>query len=192
MRIRMDRLSVRNMRNWGEIWLGLQLWDMLELDGFWSKRLVQSRKGTDWLALLKAIVIYRLTAPGSELQMHERWLKDSAAEELFGSGVLTGRSTLYNCLVAMVDEMGRPIFQNNAQEGANGSVLGASIKLEEAVADGKLLVGDPKRVIGNVVQDIMVENDRDIQKHTVIYSAYARMQAALIDDQSFASLSLAE
>ena len=98
VRIRMDRLSVRNMRNWGEIWLGLQLWDMLELDGFWSKRLVQSRKGTDWLALLKAIVIYRLTAPGSELQMHERWLKDSAAEELFGSGVLTGRSTLYNCL----------------------------------------------------------------------------------------------
>ena len=98
VRIRMDRLSVRNMRNWGEIWLGLQLWDMLELDGFWSKHLVQSRKGTDWLALLKAIVIYRLTAPGSELQMHERWLKDSAAEELFGSGVLTGRSTLYNCL----------------------------------------------------------------------------------------------
>ena len=71
---------------------------MLELDGFWSKRLIQSRKGTDWLALLKAIVIYRLTAPGSELQMHERWLKDSAAEELFGSGVLTGKSTLYNCL----------------------------------------------------------------------------------------------
>lgn len=109
-----------------------------------------------------------------------------------GLTVYTSNTTLYNCLVAMVDEMGRPIFQNNAQEGANGSVLGASIKLEEAVADGKLLVGDPKRVIGNVVQDIMVENDRDIQKHTVIYSAYARMQAALIDDQSFASLSLAE
>ena len=30
--------------------------------------------------------------------MHERWLKDSASEELFGSGVFTGRSTLYNCL----------------------------------------------------------------------------------------------
>ena len=30
--------------------------------------------------------------------MHERWLKDCAAEELFGPGVLTGRSTLYNCL----------------------------------------------------------------------------------------------
>ena len=98
VRIQMNRLSVRNMRNWGEVWLGLQLWDMLELDCFWSSRIDKSRKGTDWLALLKAIVIYRLAAPGSELQMHERWLKDCAAEELFGPGVLTGRSTLYNCL----------------------------------------------------------------------------------------------
>ena len=87
VRIQMNRLSVRNMRNWGEVWLGLQLWDMLELDCFWSSRIDKSRKGTDWLALLKAIVIYRLAAPGSELQMHERWLKDCAAEELFGPGV---------------------------------------------------------------------------------------------------------
>ena len=98
VRIQMNRLSVRNMRNWGEVWLGLQLWDMLELDNFWARRIDKSRKGTDWLALLKAIIIYRLTAPGSELQMHERWLKDCAAEELFGPGVLTGRSTLYNRL----------------------------------------------------------------------------------------------
>ena len=98
VRIQMNRLSVGNMRNWGEVWLGLQLWDMLELDDFWSSRIDKSRKGTDWPALLKAIAIYRLTAPGSELQMHERWLKDCAAEELFGPGVLTGRSTLYNCL----------------------------------------------------------------------------------------------
>ena len=58
VRIQMNRLSVRNMRNWGEVWLGLQLWDMLELDDFWSSRIHKGRKGTDWLALLKAIVIY--------------------------------------------------------------------------------------------------------------------------------------
>lgn len=97
-------------------------------------------------------------------------------------------TTLYNYLVAMVDDNGRPIFQPNAQDGAKGSVIGAVVRLEEAVADGKILVGDPKRVIGNVVQDVMVETDRDIKAHTVIYSAYARMQAELIDDQSFASL----
>ena len=34
IRIQMNRLSVRNMRNWGEVWLGLQLWDMLYLTSF--------------------------------------------------------------------------------------------------------------------------------------------------------------
>ena len=36
VRIRMDRLTVRNARNWGEVWLGTVLWDMLGLDGFWK------------------------------------------------------------------------------------------------------------------------------------------------------------
>lgn len=98
VRIRMDRLSVRNLRNWGEVWLGMVLWDMLGLDGFWAGRLPASRKGTDWLALLKAIVMYRFTAPGSELQMHSNWLANTAVEELVGPGALTGRSTLYACL----------------------------------------------------------------------------------------------
>ena len=98
VRIRMDRLSVRNLRNWGEVWLGMVLWDMLGLDGFWAGRLPASRKGTDWLALLKAIVMYRFAAPGSELQMHSNWLANTAVEELVGPGALTGRSTLYACL----------------------------------------------------------------------------------------------
>lgn len=98
VRIRMDRLAVRNMRNWGEVWLGMELWDMLGLDGFWKGRLEPSRKGTDWLAILKAIVMYRLTDPGSELAMHANWLANTAIEELVGPGALTGLSTLYSCL----------------------------------------------------------------------------------------------
>ena len=49
VRIRMDRLTVRNVRNRGEAWLGL--------DGFCTPRFGPSRKGTDWLALMKAIVL---------------------------------------------------------------------------------------------------------------------------------------
>ena len=98
VRIRMDKLVVKNMRNWGEVWLGTELWDKLGLDGFWSVRLSPSRKGTDWLAIMKAIVMYRLTDPGSELDMHTNWLANTAIEELIGPGALTGRSTLYSCL----------------------------------------------------------------------------------------------
>ena len=34
VRIRMDRLTVRNAREWGEVWLGMEQWGMLGLDGF--------------------------------------------------------------------------------------------------------------------------------------------------------------
>ena len=98
VRIRMDGLAVKNMRNWGEVWLGTVLWDKLGLDGFWASRLPPSRKGTDWLAIMKAIVMYRLTDPGSELGMHTNWLANTAVEELVGVGALTGLSTLYSCL----------------------------------------------------------------------------------------------
>lgn len=98
VRIRMDRQAVRNVRNWGEAWPGREPWDRLGLDGFWAPRLGPSRKGTDWLAVMKAIVLYRFTDPGSELRMHTGWLANTAVEELVGPGALTGRSTLYNCL----------------------------------------------------------------------------------------------
>ena len=28
---------VENVRNWGEVWLGLELWDKRGLDGFWRE-----------------------------------------------------------------------------------------------------------------------------------------------------------
>lgn len=130
----------------------------------------------------------KLPAAGNEFTYEELAKTFGMCKRCHGLTAYVSNTTLYNYLVSMVDANGRPIFQPNAQDGAKGSVIGAAIRLEEAVADGEILVGDPKRVIGNVVQDVMVETDRDIKAHTVIYSAYARMQAELIDDKSFASL----
>lgn len=104
--------------------------------------------------------------------------------------VYATRKTIYNYLVGMVDNNKVPIFQLNAQKGAEGSILGAIIKVEDAVADGKLLVGDAKKVTYNMVQDIMVEKDRDIKTHKVIHSGYARGEGALIDDKAFAELTV--
>lgn len=96
------------------------------------------------------------------------------------------RSTIYNYLVAMVDSTGRPIFQPSAQAGQEGTLIGAVIKVEDSVADGKLLVGDAKKVVYNMVQDITIETDKDIKNHNNIYSGYARGQGVLIDDSAFA------
>ena len=111
VRIRTDRLVVKNLRNWGEVWLGTVLRDKLGLDDFWKARLSSSRKGTDWLSVMKAIVLYRFTDPGSELRMHSNWMANTAIEELIGPGALTGRSTLYSCLDRVIwpsDEWRKP------------------------------------------------------------------------------------
>lgn len=116
---------------------------------------------------------------------------------LFGSlarvsnvAVYAKRSTIYRYLVGMVDTSGRPIFQTTAQQGAAGTILGATIKVEDAVADNVMLIGDPKKVVYNMVQDIMIESDRDIKKHVTTYSGYARGQGALIDGEAFAQLTV--
>lgn len=104
--------------------------------------------------------------------------------------VYATRATIYNYLVGMVDTTGRPIFQPSAQAGQEGTLLGASIKVEDAVADDVLLIGDGSKVVYNMVQDIMIENDRDIKKHVVTYSGYARGSGALIDPLAFAQMTI--
>lgn len=100
------------------------------------------------------------------------------------------RATIYNHLVGMVDSTGRPIFQPTAQAGQEGVLLGAAIKVEDAVEDGKILIGDGTKVTYNMIQDIMIENDRNIKTHTVTYAGYARGSGALIDDKAFAELTI--
>lgn len=100
--------------------------------------------------------------------------------------VYVNEATLYNQLCGLVDKNDRPIYQPNLQADAEGVLLGAKVKIESALSDGEILVGDSKRVVLNVVQDIIVEDDKDIEKHKYIYSGYARAEATLVDSQSFA------
>ena len=100
------------------------------------------------------------------------------------------RATFYNHIVGLVDTAGRPIFQPDVSGSVSGYVLGAAVKMEDSVGDGIILVGDAKKVIYNMIQDIMIETDRDIKKHVVTHSGYARGEGALIDDKAFAMLTV--
>ena len=104
--------------------------------------------------------------------------------------VYATRNTIYNHLIGMVDSNNRPIFQPSAQAGAEGSILGALIKVDDAVADGSILLGDSKKVVYNMVQDIIIESDKDIKKHVKTYSGYARGEGALINPDAFARLDI--
>ena len=99
VRIQLDRIELRRPREWGTCWLGLYLWDMLELDKFWKERLPSSRKGTSWLNILKALTCYRLIDPGSEFRFHREWYVHSAMGDLLGEDYsLAQKDKPYRCL----------------------------------------------------------------------------------------------
>ncbi|UJS20084.1 MAG: IS1634 family transposase [Candidatus Brocadia sp.] len=104
VRVRLDKIELRHPREWGASWLGLYVWNMLELDTFWRMRLPSSRKGTSWLNILKALVCYRLIDPGSEFRFHREWYVRSATGDLLGEDYsLAQKDKAYRCLDLLLE-----------------------------------------------------------------------------------------
>jgi transposase len=98
IQLRMNALELVRPRQWGACWLACELWEMLELSGFWGDRLGLSRKGTRWLNVLQTLVSYRLIDPGSEWRLHRYWYEHSAMGDLLGEDFrIACKDTLYRC-----------------------------------------------------------------------------------------------
>ena len=112
----------------------------------------------------------------------------SVLKNVNGITVYASQATIYKYIVGMVDTTGRPLFQHDANEAIRGYLAGFPVKVEDAIAADLIWIGDPNQVVGNMVQDIMVESDKDIKKHVNIFSGYARFQCALLAPAAFAKL----
>jgi transposase len=98
LQLRLNRIELARPRQWGGCWLALELWNRLDLDGFWQPLLQDSRKGTPWLKVLKTLAVYRLLSPGSEWNLHRSWFERSAMADLTGGDFrLAAKDTLYRC-----------------------------------------------------------------------------------------------
>ena len=102
--------------------------------------------------------------------------------------VYASQATIYKYIVGMVDTTGRPLFQHDVNEKIRGYLAGFPVKVEDAIADDLIWIGDPKQVVGNMVQDIMVESDKNIETHVIVYAGYARFQCSLLAPKAFAKL----
>lgn len=99
------------------------------------------------------------------------------------------RKAIYNKLVGMLDDNKKPIFQQSLNDGAAGALLGATIKVEDAMGDTELLIGDPKKYLQNEVVPVLIESDKDLKKHKFIYSGYTCQEGDLTDDKAFSLVS---
>lgn len=95
------------------------------------------------------------------------------------------RETIFNKIVGMVDGNKRPIFQQPITAAAAGVILGATIKYEDAMGAGELLIGDPDKFTQNIVAPIIIEQGKDLDNHKVVLSGYTCQEGALTDDKAF-------
>jgi transposase len=99
VRVLVNRVRLERMRQFGACWLGLELWQRLELDRFFGARLDEQAADVPWSRVVAVLAINRLCAPGSELAIEERWYPSTALDDLLGieEGKIND-TRLYRCL----------------------------------------------------------------------------------------------
>jgi transposase len=99
VRVLVNRVRLERMRQFGACWLGLELWQRLELDRFFGARLDKQAADVPWSRVVAVLAINRLCAPGSELAIEERWYPSTALDDLLGieEGKIND-TRLYRCL----------------------------------------------------------------------------------------------
>jgi transposase len=77
--VRMERL-----RGFGDIWLSLGLWQLLELDVLLNKLMPVGREEIPWATVAAILTIARFCRPQSELRIEQLWYRGTALDDLVG------------------------------------------------------------------------------------------------------------
>src|SRR5271157_1978069 len=84
--VRVEQVRTERGRRFGDVWLGLKLWQALGLEEFCQEHMAKGREGVPWATMAAILVIARLCEPSSELHIAEDWYRKSALEDLLGVG----------------------------------------------------------------------------------------------------------
>lgn len=98
--------------------------------------------------------------------------------------VYTNGATFYTGIAALEGRDGLVGFIPNYAEQISGQLLGKAIKVEDALADGEVLVLDPKQFLYNIVRDITIESDKDIKKGVTTIAGHAIAGGSLTNDKA--------
>lgn len=104
--------------------------------------------------------------------------------------VYANNTTFYGNIAKLEGAEGLLSFIPNYQEAIAGQLLGKGIKQEDALADGEVLILDPQQFIYNMVQDIMLERDKDIKKHVHTISGFAIAEGTMTNDKAGAMITV--
>lgn len=79
-----NRVSVERLRNFGDIYLGLLLWQQLGFTSFCREHMPEGRETIPWSVMACILTIARFCSPSLELQIAESWYGKTALDDLLG------------------------------------------------------------------------------------------------------------
>lgn len=80
----LNGVRVERLRHFGDVYLGLLLWNRLGFGEFCRAQLRSGREEVPWSIMAAILVLARFCAPSSELQIAESWYGKTALEDLLG------------------------------------------------------------------------------------------------------------
>jgi transposase len=101
--VNLSGVRVERLRHFGDVYLGLLLWNRLGFAEFCREQMVCGREEIPWSIMAAVLVLARFCAPSSELQIAESWYEKTALDELLGvGGEKIGEDRLYRALDALL------------------------------------------------------------------------------------------
>jgi len=82
--VNINQVSVERLRNLGDVYLALLLWNRLGFAEFCKEYLPVGREDISWSVMVCILVLARFCAPSSEWQIAESWYDKTALDDLLG------------------------------------------------------------------------------------------------------------
>jgi transposase len=98
-RVLLNKVRMERSRQFGNCYVGLELWKRLKLDQFYEELVDKDEADVAWSRIAALLAINRLCEPTSELAVEERWYPATALDDLLG--IAEGKvndTRLYRCL----------------------------------------------------------------------------------------------
>src|SRR5438067_91461 len=102
-RVVLNKVRLERSRQFGNCYVGLDLWKRLELDQFYEDLIDERQADVPWSRIAALLAINRLCEPTSELAVEERWYPATALDDLLG--IAEGKvndTRLYRCLDRLI------------------------------------------------------------------------------------------
>ena len=82
--VNINGVSVERLRSFGDVYLGLRLWNKLGFADFCREHILSGREEVPWSVMAAILVLARFCAPSSELQIAEFWYSKTALDDMLG------------------------------------------------------------------------------------------------------------